>query len=58
MKNSDFEYEFITVDENFLNFLHSLNQLFMKNFIFFLKIYARFLKIGIYIDEYSKIINV
>jgi hypothetical protein len=35
MKNSDFEYEFITVDENFLNFLHSLNQWFMKNFIFF-----------------------
>ena len=30
----------------------------MKNFIFFLKIHARFLESEIYIDEYSKIINV
>lgn len=30
----------------------------MKNFIFFFKIDARFLKNEIYIDEYSKIINV
>jgi hypothetical protein len=35
MKNSDFEHEFITADENFLEFLQSLNQWFMKNFIFF-----------------------
>lgn len=30
----------------------------MKNFIFFFKIDARFLERGVYINEYSKIINV